>query len=391
MSNSSSRLSLWMRLAVIGSAVLVVVALAAFWYASRLAGKSSTQKNGDAVVVTIRDNVCDPNEITVPAGRTTFTIVNQSQRALEWEILDGVMVVEERENIAPGFSQSMTVKLEPGKFDITCGLLTNPRGVLHVTPSEASDAEAARPSLVRYVGALAEYKVYMALESKAAARSAEELAAAIKAGNLSQARAAYPGAHQGYKRLEPAAALFSDLDTRLEAGAQYFEKRESDPQFMGFHRIEYGLQESSLTNLAPVADQLTADLGTLSTRLQSQSLQPQQLIGSAAKVLRRNADDLATQGNKTDDRHRLSDLQGTLEGTRKIADLLRPLLNKAAPTLQKNLDQHFSELDVALGAQRKDGQLDSVVLSKTQRDTLLQPLRALTDDFERMNAALGLE
>ena len=30
------------------------------------------------------------------------------------------MVVDERENIAPGFSQTLTVKLQPGEFDITC-------------------------------------------------------------------------------------------------------------------------------------------------------------------------------------------------------------------------------------------------------------------------------
>ncbi len=55
-----------------------------------------------------------PNAITVPAGRSTFTIVNNSDRALEWEILDGVMVVEERENIVPGFSQTLQAKLKAG-------------------------------------------------------------------------------------------------------------------------------------------------------------------------------------------------------------------------------------------------------------------------------------
>lgn len=42
---------------------------------------------------------------SVNAGKTQFIIQNHSQKALEWEILKGVMVVEERENIAPGFSQ----------------------------------------------------------------------------------------------------------------------------------------------------------------------------------------------------------------------------------------------------------------------------------------------
>ena len=53
--------------------------------------------------------------LTVPAGKTQFTIKNNSMRALEWEILKGVLVVEERENIAPGFIQKMTVDLQPGE------------------------------------------------------------------------------------------------------------------------------------------------------------------------------------------------------------------------------------------------------------------------------------
>lgn len=392
MSDSTSRHSLWMRIAVIGSALLVVVALAAFWYTSRLAGKASSGKGDNTVVVTIRNNVCEPNEITVPAGRTTFTVVNQSERALEWEILDGVMVVEERENIAPGFSQSMTVRLDPGTFDITCGLLTNPRGVLTVTPSATSDAEAAKPSLVKYVGALAEYKVYMAIEYKSLARASSELVAAVRDGDLVQARKAYLVAHQNYKRLEPAAALFADLDTRLEAHAQYFEKREQDPQFMGFHRIEYGLQkESGDTALSAVAEQLHTDIDTLNTRLQSQSLQPQQLIGSAAKVLRRNADALTSGGDTTGSPYALSDLQGTVDGTQKIADLLRPLLSKAAPDLQKKLDQDFAELTRILDANGRNGQFDAVALSKAEHDVLIKPLQALTEDFDRINAALGLE
>ncbi|MDA4832745.1 cupredoxin domain-containing protein, partial [Enterobacter hormaechei] len=86
-----------------------------------------------------------------------FNIVNKSDRALEWEILDGVMVLEERENIVPGFTQTFTAKLNPGTYQITCGLLNNPRGTLTVTPSAEADAAAARPALVAFVGPLAEY------------------------------------------------------------------------------------------------------------------------------------------------------------------------------------------------------------------------------------------
>ena len=57
------------------------------------------------VKVTVNDKQCEPMTLTVNSGKTQFIIQNHSQKALEWEILKGVMVVEERENIAPGFTQ----------------------------------------------------------------------------------------------------------------------------------------------------------------------------------------------------------------------------------------------------------------------------------------------
>jgi iron uptake system component EfeO len=237
MSETPNKSSPAMRAAVAGSALLVVAGLATFWWAAGVARKAPPKAVDHAVTVTIQGNVCEPNDITVPAGRTTFTIVNQSQRALEWEILDGVRVVEERENIAPGFSQTMTAKLLPGDYAITCGLLSNPRGRLHVTPTAESDAEAARPSQVAYVGALAEYRVFLALAGGDLQDATQALADAITSGDLQQARALYVPAHQAYKRVEPMAELFADLDQRLNARADYFEKREADPAFTGFHRI----------------------------------------------------------------------------------------------------------------------------------------------------------
>lgn len=45
-----------------------------------------------------------------------------------------------RENIAPGFSQKMTANLQPGEYDMTCGLLTNPKGKLIVKGEATADA-----------------------------------------------------------------------------------------------------------------------------------------------------------------------------------------------------------------------------------------------------------
>ncbi|RQO76063.1 hypothetical protein DBR44_04995 [Aquitalea sp. FJL05] len=84
------------------------------------------------VNVGISNEACQPMQLTVQRGKTQFMIKNNSGRTVEWEILKGVYVVEERENIAPGFSQKLTARLEPGKYEMTCGLLSNPHGVLIV-------------------------------------------------------------------------------------------------------------------------------------------------------------------------------------------------------------------------------------------------------------------
>jgi len=376
-----------MRLAIIGSALLVVLGLLAFWYASNRAAKAPRAAGENQVTVTIRGKVCDPNEITVPAGRTTFTIINATDRALEWEILDGVMVVDERENIAPGLRQTMTVKLSPGEYDITCGLLNNPRGKLHVTPSAESDAEAARPSLVAYVGPLAEYQVYLLTEAETLDAAAQELVAALKAGQLDKARALYAAAHQSYVRIEPAAQLFGDLESRLNARADYFEKKEADPAFLGFRRIEHGLFGGGDTKgLGAVGDRMLADIATLNERLAALELKPEQLADLAEKQLRRLSDSLAAPA--ADDSP--ADLQASFEGTGKIAELLSPLLAKADPKLDATFKADLAAFDKALAPFRAGESMRPVKLDAGQRQAMARIVAKLAADFAKTNAALGL-
>jgi len=375
-----------MRLALAGAVLLAAAGLAAFWWASG-ARQAAGKADDGALTVTIRDKVCEPNEITVPAGRTTFRIVNASQRVLEWEILDGVMVVEERENIAPGFSQSMTVKLESGDYDITCGLLSNPRGKLHVTPSVASQAEAARPSLVNYIGPLAEYRVYVTLQAADVHEAAGALARAVAGGDLAQARAAYLAAHEAYGHVEPMAEMFSDLDTRLNVRPEYLEGREGDPAFGGFFRIEQGLlRAGSLDGLEPVASRLAGDADALRQRLRTLDITPERLSAAPARLLRRVAGHVATDAGRDPAAER-SQIQGQLEGTRTIARLLSPLLAKAAPDLRQRIEQDYERAGQALADDGRDG----AVSDAGRREALAAAVQSLAGDFEKINTALGLD
>jgi iron uptake system EfeUOB component EfeO/EfeM len=382
-----------LRWAVVGSVIVMIAAGGLFYYASKMAA-AKRQANHDEVTVTIHPHSCEPDALTVPAGRASFRIVNRSDRAVEWEILDGVLVLEERENIAPGLSQVINANLLPGDYVITCGLLSNPRGTLHVTPTAASDAAAkAKPSMVAFVGPLSEFRVYLSSQGTALIKAVTALEQAIEAGDLNQAQALYVPARAAYQRVAPAAQRLAELDNSINARADYFEKREQDPGFVGFHRIEYALfQQRNLDGLAPVAQRLVTDVGTLKQQMLAQSLPPEQLVSILVRNLNTLADVRASSGEE--ERYSHTDLNGfaaNLYVTRKVVDLLRPLLTKSTADLLPTIDSAIAALDAQInGFKVKDGYASYDTLGADQRKQIADKAKVLADALDGIDPALGL-
>ena len=382
-----------LQFAVAGSVVLMIAAGAMFYFASQAAQKKRVANAGNETVVTINAKSCEPNSITVPAGKNAFRIVNASDRAVEWEILDGVLVVEERENIVPGLSQIINANLQPGDYAITCGLLSNPRGTLHVTPTAESDAAAkARPSMVAFIGPLSEYRVYLSTQSSALIRTVNDLQQAIDSGDLAQAQKAYAPARAAYQRIAPAAQRLSELDNAINARADYYEKREQDAGFGGFHRLEFGLfSQKSVDGLAPVVQKLQADIASLKQQLLAQSIAPEQL---ASMVVRNTRSIAEVRSNGEEERYSHLDVNGfaaNLEGTRKVVDLLRPLLTKTSGEVLKKIDTASTALDdQLLMLKTADGFKPYDQVSTEQRKQVADKAKALADALDGIDPALGL-
>ncbi|MEJ3662258.1 iron uptake system protein EfeO [Pseudomonas fragi] len=382
-----------LRWAVAGSVIVMIAAGGLFYYASQLAA-AKRKVHGNEVTVTIHPHSCEPNALTVPAGFNSFRIVNASERAVEWEILDGVLVVEERENIAPGLSQVINATLAPGDYAITCGLLSNPRGTLHVTPTAASEASArARPAMVAFIGPLSEFRVYLSSQGNVLIKAIDALSQAIATGDLAQAQALYVPAREAYQRLAPAAQRLAELDNSINARADYFEKREQDPGFIGFHRLEYGLfEQRSTQGLTPIAQQLQANSVLLKQQLLAQSLPPEQLVSIVARTLHNLADTRAGSGEE--ERYSHIDLNGfaaNLQVTHKVVDLLRPLLTKNNADLLRTIDDASAALDAELdGLKTAQGFNTYDTVSAGQRQQISHKAKALADALDGIDPALGL-
>ncbi|WP_370693725.1 iron uptake system protein EfeO [Pseudomonas sp. FP818] len=382
-----------LRWAVAGSVIVMIAAGGLFYYAAQLAA-AKRQVNHNEIAVIIHAHACEPNTLTVPAGRASFRIINRSDRAVEWEILDGVLVVEERENIAPGLSQVINANLLPGDYAITCGLLSNPRGTLRVTPTAESDAQAkAKPSMVAFIGPLSEFRVYLSSQGGALIKAVSALEQAIAAGDLAQAQALYLPAREAYQQLAPAAQRLAELDNAINARADYFEKREQDPAFSGFHRLEYGLfEQHTLGDLTPIAQRLLADVTTLKQQLLAQSLPPEQLVSILVRNLNSLADVRAASGEE--ERYSHLDLNGfaaNLTVTRKVVDLMRPLLTKSAADLLPGVDSAINAFAAQLDDLQVDGHYRSYNrVTAAQRQLIADKAKALAAALDGIDPALGL-
>ncbi|MGX5736429.1 cupredoxin domain-containing protein [Bosea thiooxidans] len=207
-------------------------------YAARTGGAAATDAGAEAFAIAIADKSCTPATLTVPAGKTSFVVTNRGERVLEWEILKGVMVVEERENIAPGQSRRLTTQLEPGEYAITCGLLSAPRGRLIVQAAAGQQRPAL--TLMDMVAPAAEYRAFLSGRSAGLMAMLEAFEQAQASGDMTAAAKARSEAAVLLPALRPATAgdaeleaLFGKLQAALasEAAANPTETRQAAEAF----------------------------------------------------------------------------------------------------------------------------------------------------------------
>jgi hypothetical protein len=206
------------------------------------------------------------------------------------------MIVDERENIAPGFKQRLTTTLVPGEYEVTCGLLSNPRGRLTVVNAEGGiTAAAARPGVAELIGLSAEYRVWT-LQVLA------DLAKAVAGKDRTAARAAL-------LHLAP-------LERLAAPQAQALQAAISSP-------------EADLA--VPAADYAVA--------LRALSPAPQVLIEGLAETARRLA--IADP----------ADAAALLAAIVAPTAHLLPLVRRADPAVATALDKELGDLAVAVQAQ----------------------------------------
>ena len=220
--------------------------------------------------------------------------------------------------------------------------------VAHAAAFGAISAQAAvEPS--ELVGPIAEYKLFVDKNVSALVKDTKVFVAAVKAGQIEKAKKLFAPVRTHYERVEPVAELFSDMDAAIDSRADDHEKREEDPGFGGFHRIEHALWVTKDTkSVEKYADELQANVEELHKRLTDLTFPPEKVVGGAAVLMEEVA---ATKISGEEDRYSHTDLwdfQANFEGAYKIVELFKPLIAREDKAFlaktEKNFDTVFNTL-----------------------------------------------
>ncbi|MDO1510032.1 MULTISPECIES: iron uptake system protein EfeO [unclassified Neisseria] len=352
---------------------------------------AETKAQDGSFNMAVNDEKCEPMELTVPSGEVVFNIKNNSSRKLEWEILKGVMVVDERENIAPGLADKMTVTLLPGEYEMTCGLLNNPRGKLTVTDSGFKQA-GGEADMAKLAQPLADYKTYVQQEADQLVSKTAAFVAAVKAGEIDKAKAMFADTRTHYERIEPIAELFNELDPAIDAREDDFKAGPKDPAFSGFHRIEHALWiEKTTKGVEAMADKLEQDVKKLKQEIDVLTFPPNKVVGGAAVLIEEVANSKISGEEDRYSHTDLSDFNANMEGAQKIVDLFRPLIAEKNKALLDNVDANFKAVnDILMKYKTADGFETYDKLSETDRKTLQAPINSLAEDLAKLRGTLGL-
>lgn len=323
--------------------------------ASSGAASATDSATPGQVTVTVTDaDGCVTTPNTVPAGQVTFVITNvDAVGVTEVELVADQRIVGERENLAPGFDSSFSARLDGGSYEIYCPGASTERSPFTVTgQAAAQDADLA--ALLNQ--ATKDYGAYVDDQITFLLVPVQELAAAIKAGDLAAAQAAYIKARPFYERIEPVAESFPKLDPAIDLRIGDVEQ---GTEWTGFHPIEQGLWEKQSTDgLSALADGLIANV----LQLQQQAKQLSdatnagtdggykafEIANGSATLLDEVLASKITGEEEAYSKIDLLDFEANVEGSLQAFATLKPALDQIDPTIVPQISAAFDALTAEL-------------------------------------------
>lgn len=391
--------------------------------------KQAQQADGNTITVSSTTTDCLVSANSTTSGTAQFSITNDGEKTTEFYLLgsDGLRIVSEKENIAPGQTADLTVSLQPGEYYTACkpGMRGENVGTAAFTVT-GEPVELTGEQKELYEQAVANYVNFAKNEVGELLPQVEEFATAYMNGDDEKARELYATTRIHYERIEPIAEALGILDPRIDyreidylAEAELLE--QDDPTFtewLGFHRIEKdlwvpaddalqpdgssahdGWSASSEEDRQRIGQALIDDVQALydeihsPTFVEDQQLNITSVSNGAAALLEEIAVGKVTGEENWWSHRDLWDFQANLEGSRIAFDLVAPIASAESEEnaqLVETIDAAFNDLQAELNqyGSYEEGFTSYNEVSEEQRKELTTKLDAVREPLSQLTATL---
>ena len=375
----------------------------------------------DALTVTSTDTSCEVSTAKATSGTLTFSVSNASSQVTEFYLLanDGLRIVGEVENIAPGASRTLTVVAQPGDYFTLCKPGMVGEGIGRASFSVTGDAvQAAGDDAEQKQKAVSLYAAFVKDQVEQLVPAVATFVAAYEAGDDEKARGLFASTRAYYERIEPVAESLGDLDPRIDY-------REVDAvaeglAWTGFHRIEKDLwvpaQDALNSDGATPAwkdwapstpaegtehgDKLIADVGELNDYVHSDAFQKaldEQGVAGISNGAIALLDEVATgkiSGEEdwwsgTD----LSDFAANVDGSKMAFSLVKDFAVSSGATgteLAGRIDTGYADLEAALATHGSltSGFVNYRQLTDADKRQLTDLINALAEPLSKLTSTI---
>jgi iron uptake system component EfeO len=302
-----------------------------------LASLTACGSGGAPNTISFNSASCGGTWTLAKPGWHTFDLYNGDDVGGEIDLIDPKTsgIYAEVDQFGPGTRQTMSLDVGSGRYAFRCLFDdTDPMtGPTVTVPGNVKGFAATVPvTFNELVGPEKAYQAYVAAGLKTLVGQTGTLAGDVQRGNLTAARRDWLTAHLTYETLGAAYDAFGNFDDEIDGRADALG--ETNPQWTGFYRLEYGLWHGqSAGELAPYASKLAADVKSLLAAWPTMEI-PLIDIGLRTHEIIENALEFQLTGH--DDYGSGTTLATTLaniQGTRELLSLLHPLLVTRYPGL----------------------------------------------------------
>ncbi|SOD71688.1 iron uptake system component EfeO [Jatrophihabitans sp. GAS493] len=316
-------------------------------------GKKAADAGRPPITVNVSVGECGSGWSDPQPGPQQFLLHNTDTRAGEVLLTDAKSgaVFADVEPVGPGTSTALNIDLGSGGYAFRCAM-EDESTVTGATVTVPGDVK--RP--VEPVAAVAQgdlieatkgYEQYVSGQLPKLISLTDALAADIARGNLPAARAAWLSAHLEYERLGAAYGAFGDLDAAINGLPNGLSKGTADPDWTGFHRLEFGLwHAATAASLNPTATRLRSDVDELRQTFAAAQIDPLELSIRAHEITENALQFELTGETDFGSGSTLATVAANLEGTATVLQIIRPLL---VPRYRQ-----LSTLTAALAASARD-------------------------------------